>query len=544
MKRSCALILWLVAAASAAGEPPISFTEVTAAAGFDYQHGISGLSPGVAPELSEMARAISGGVAAGDYDGDSWVDLYAVRGDAGPNLLFRNRGDGTFEEVGAAAGVAIDGEIGSGPAFGDADGDGRLDLFIGGVDAMPRLFRNLGAGGFVEIAAPDEHRDTFSAAWADLDRDGDLDLALAHWEHRFSGGCSAPCNGHLWRNDGGGVLSEADLTAGITGFEQDDHTFTPNFADVDNDGWPDLLYASDWNTSRVYSNQGDGTFVDVSDPEVMTDDNGMGAALGDYDNDGDLDWFVTSIHDPIERGGAGRGPGRTGNRLYRNLGDGTFEEVSAAAGVRMGHWGWAACFADFDNDRHLDIFHVNGWFYNPAGGDVWITDPSPLFMSDGDGTFTERAAEVGLADTGLGRGVVCFDYDRDGDLDLFTANHSGPPALYRNDGGNASSFLGVRLRGGGANVHAVGARVYATAGGVTQMREIRMGSNFQSQQPLEVHFGLGDAPAADIEVRWPSGQTEPCGRFAANRFLEFSPGCGNLFADGFESGDLGAWSGP
>lgn len=526
-------LLGLAANAVFGGPSPWTFTEITKEAGFDYEHGF--VVPLTDDQIDD-GRRISGGVAAGDVDGDGWVDLYVERGDIGPNLLFRNRGDGTFEEVGAAAGVAVTGEIGSGPSFGDIDGDGWLDLFVGGIDGVaPRMFRNLGDGTFEEVESLiTSHNNTLSAAWADVDLDGDLDLGLAHWEHILFG-CTAPCDGHLWRNDGPSGFTEADGESDLTGFEND-YTFTPNFADIDGDGWPDLLIAADWLSSRVFLNRGDGTFADVTDDEVITDENGMGAAVGDYDNDGDLDWFVTSIYSqpPVADGT------KSGNRLYRNAGDGTFEEVSEAAGVRIGYWGWGACFGDFDNDGHLDIFHVNGFRTNPTS-DVWLTDPSRLFLSNGDGTFTESSASVGLEDTGQGRGLTCFDFDRDGDLDLFVANNSQAPAFYRNDGGNARNFLNVRLRGDGGNRLAVGARVEVTAEGVTQMREVAAGSNFQSQQPLEVHFGLGDATEAEVRVRWLSGTIHELGTRSANLFLLVHE-TGEVFIDGFESGDASRWS--
>ena len=514
----------------------LTFTEVSKQAGFDYEHGYI-------PGEKLGAKVMSGGVAAGDYDGDGWVDLYIVRGDIGPNLLFRNLGNGTFEEVGEKAGVALTRKAGSGPTFADYDGDGYLDLFLGGLEGTrPSLFRNRGDGSFenltdesgIEIDHP-----TFSAAFGDYDRDGDLDLFLTHWGSRKKGSTH-----HLWRNNGDGSFNDVSVEAGISQSFQGriDRTFTPNFADIDSDGWPDLLIASDYGTSQVFINNRDGTFTNSTTPAI-SDENGMGAAVGDYDNDGDLDWFVSSVFDPV---GKIEGTwGFSGNRLYRNRGDGTFEDATDEAGVRDGLWGWGSCFADFNNDGFLDIFHVNGFIYSPVQevGDSeevpkiylpteginslskrlipqFLNDPSRLFISSGDGGFVERAQELGIDDTGQGRGVVCFDYDRDGDLDIFVANFGESPRLYRNDGGNELNFLNIKLKGPPPNTEAVGARIFLSAGGKTQMREFRSGSNFVSQDPVEAHFGLGGSEVVErIRITWPDGKRKTLRNVAANQFL-------------------------
>ncbi|MCB1056894.1 MAG: CRTAC1 family protein [Acidobacteria bacterium] len=497
---------WVVSARA-----EVHFTDVTEAAGLSYEHGYT-------IDFPFDTQIIAGGVAAGDYDGDGWVDLYAVRGDIGANLLFRNRGDGSFEEVGEAAGVAITGEQGSGPTFADVDGDGDLDLVIGGIRGTPiRLFANRGDGSFEEVTASSglfAHRNTFSAAFGDFDRDGDLDLFLSHW------GLSGDTE-HLWRNDGGGVFEDVGQGLGVgPAYRIRDYTFCPNFADVDDDGWPDLLVTGDFGTSKVFRNLGGSGFVETTGPEI-TDENGMGAAVADYDNDGDLDWFVSSIWDPS--GEPAGNWGTSGNRLYRNRGDGSFEDVTASAGVRLGYWGWGSCFADLDNDGWLDLFHVNGFFLERVP--FFNEDPSRLFMSRGDGSFEERSVAAGLDDRGQGRGVVCFDYDRDGDVDLFVANNRGPARLYRNDGGDANRSMEVRLRGRGGNTQGIGARIWLTTGGLTQMRELRAGCNFESQDPAVAHFGLGEATEVDeLRVRWPDGDEEVVRNVPATRFLELVEG--------------------
>jgi len=521
LDRDCDLFDDGVADATCATPTPADawlFEDVTTAAGIDYVHAYD--DQAYAGPTFDRA-IIAGGVAAGDYDGDGWIDLYAVGGPDATNHLLRNLGDGTFEDVADAAGVALAGTFGSGPTFADYDGDGHLDLLVGGVNGTStRLLRNLGDGTFADVTAQmglDLDYDTLSAAFGDYDRDGDLDLYLAHWQHSIVG------SERLWRNDGDAGFHDVTVAAGVgdaRGLFGLDWSFTPNFADLDSDGWPDLAIAGDFGGSLVFLNDGDGTFRNAT-TEVIDDENGMGAALGDYDGDGDLDWFVSSIWDP--NGQIEGNWGASGNRLYRNLGDGTFEDATDEAGLRRGYWGWGSCMADFDLDGTLDVFHVNGFRTNSAV--EYFTDPARLFIARGDGTFAERSADLGLEERGQGRGVACFDYDGDGDVDLFVANNHEAPHLWRNRAEVLGHhFLSVRLRSTlagseGTNTAGIGARVLVTAGGATQMRELRAGSNFTSQDPPVAHFGLGTATVVDeLRVIWPDGaetvtNDEPVDRF-------------------------------
>ncbi|MCZ6684583.1 MAG: CRTAC1 family protein, partial [Candidatus Dadabacteria bacterium] len=505
---------------SGQSEANIRFTNVTTQAGLSYAHGFTAGGPSGEPQL------ISGGVALGDYDGDGWVDLYVVRGTIGPNLLFRNLGNGSFQEVGQSAGLDLSGTIGSGPTFADFSGDGLLDLFIGGLSPTGvSFFLNNGNGTFsnitagaLETAVFSDH--TYSAAFGDYDHDNDLDLFMTHW-----GSLTVKVDGtseHLWRNNGDNTFTDVSIASGIAQTYQGDRdwTFTPNFADINNDGHPDILIAADFGTSQVFINQTDGTFVNTTDSDVITDENGMGAAIGDYDNDGDLDWFVSSIYDPNMVAEANWGI--SGNRLYRNNGDGTFEDVTLAAGVEQGFWGWGSCFADFDNDGNLDLVHVNGFGFseNPITAE-FFKDPTRLWISNGDGTFTERALELGLDDTGQGRGIVCFDYDKDGDIDIFIANNNQSPKLFRNDGGNTNNFLNIKLNGLSPNTEGVGARITITINNQNQMRELRVGSNFVSQNPVRAHFGLGNAELVNqVQVDWADGETTVLQNVSSNQFLE------------------------
>lgn len=514
MKPCSLLLAVLLISTQYAIAAPWKFVDVTQQAGFNYQHGM--IDP-IKNNLKSRILHMTGGVAAGDYDGDGWVDLYVVRGDIGPNLLFRNKGNGTFEERSVKAGLVSEkGAVSSGPTFADFTGDGLLDLFVGGAGkTTPQLFRNRGNGTF-ENMTPEygisDIENSYSAAFGDYDRDGDLDLYVSHWS--FSNNFD---RNYLFANEGQGEFKDASVSAGLIHLIFAD--FTGNFADVNDDGWPDLLVAADFEHTKLFLNNQDGTFRDATDMKVITDENGMGAAIGDYDNDGDLDWFVTSILDArkiyaeemYKSEKDTYRVGKSGNRLYRNRGDGSFEDVTELAGVRDGGWGWGSCFADFNNDGNLDLFHVNGFLLDEAERDsessIFVDDPVRMFISNGDGTFTEQSAALGLDDTSQGRGVSCFDYDRDGDIDIFIANFDAPPRLYRNDGGNRQHYLGVSLKGDPPNTEAIGARIYLTANGITQTRELRVGSNFESQNPVDAHFGLGDAKIVNkLRVVWPNGK--------------------------------------
>ena len=477
-----------------------------------------------------MPDRFGGGLAAADIDDDNDIDLYLVAGDGVPNQLYRNDGGLQFSEIAGQVGLDMV-HKGSGPAFGDIDGDGDLDVFVGAVrnDSFYLMrqdngvFVDVTATSGISIAAPN----TLSASFGDYDGDGDLDLVLSHW-----GGPENPDTETLWENNGDGTFFSASIPSGIASQlltpalnapanSLEDYTFSPMFTDLDNDGHQDLVFAADFQTSQAFMNNGDGTFQITTDRAVVDDDSGMGTAVGDYDNDGDMDWFVTAIWDdpsPTE-------PYR-GNRLYRNNGDGSFENVSAAAGIEDGGWGWGACMQDFDNDGDLDIFHVNGFdasFVDPK----FLDDQVRYFESQGDGTFIERASQVGLDSTGQGRGVACVDFDRDGDIDVFISNNehdADTDNFYRNDLGRDNNFLGIRLSGCGVNTACIGARLEMNNGGRIQVREIRAGNNFVSQNPAEVHFGLGAVDAVDVVVRWPDGSQRTYPQVAANQYVEFSPG--------------------
>jgi hypothetical protein len=286
-----------------------------------------------------------------------------------------------------------------------------------------------------------------------------------------------------------------------------DYTFTPTFARISDDYWPDIAIATDYSGSQLLiSNGASRTFFDATNSAVHSVQYGMGSALGDYDSDGDLDWFVSAFFGTTVGGDV-----QTGNRLFRNPGGdfsvNQFVNATAEARVADGGWGWGACFLDIDNDADLDLYHTNGWAPR-LYPDELSRDFSVAFVSNGSGVFSNQAYPLGLDDEQNGRGVVCADLDNDGDIDILqlTNKTRNSAALWENVSAAAGrNFLRVQLIGLPPNTEAAGARVFATIGSRTQMREIMIGSNYTSQNPTLQVFGLGTATQVDqLRVEWPA----------------------------------------
>ena len=273
-----------------------------------------------------------------------------------------------------------------------------------------------------------------------------------------------------------------------------------------------MAITGDFKTSQVFWNNGDGTFTDGTVAAgVGADEDGMGTSIGDYDGDGRMDWFISALVDV---------PGQdshAGNFLYRNNGDRTFTDRTDAAGVRNSGWSWGTTFLDQDNDRDLDLFVTNGWDPN-------IGDQSHVYQND-NGVFTDVSAAAGVTDDKLGRGLLTFDYDNDGDLDVFIVNHGAAPILYRNDGGNDNHWLEIKVQGTDSNRDGIGAFITidpdANVVGDEIVREINAGSNFLSQNDSAAHIGLGpDSQAIDlITIEWPSGSVQSLSHVQPNQIL-------------------------
>ncbi len=493
-----------------------SFTDVTAAAGITASHTIN-------DDLYNLATmqplAFSGGAAAADIDNDCWPEIYYMTGPHTPDILYKNDSDGSFSDISDSWKITHV-ELGTGAAFADIDGDGDQDLITTKL-LLPELSSIAeqveGVHGPEAMTIYKNDTDQFSlwldhgiqssaASWsialADVDADEDLDVLTTHWR------LAAPKTNHFWRNTDAGFIA-SNNTAGLTGIIGNrDHTWTGLFADINGDFFPDILMAADFEDSQVYINNGVGGFNNVTTQSQITDQNAMGAAVIDYDNDGDLDWFVSSIWDPAGDQGL-ENWGVIGNKLYQNN-NGQLTDVTQQAGVAEGNWGWGACFADFNNDSWPDIFHVNGFAIRHLGLDELTTNfaraQSRLFISNRDGSFNEQSTEWGITDTKTGRAAICFDYDRDGDIDIFVTNNTDRPILYRNNSRSLENthFINIRLLGLGKNTQAIGAKVYVTANGVTQLQEVKAGGGFLSSSPSALHFGLGGDTVVDtITIEWP-----------------------------------------
>lgn len=510
---------------------PPAVTQSTMPTQFEEQSILRGIvyASGYSNDMNAMVRQFAGGGAVGDVDADGDLDIFIVPGNTGPNLLYLNQSGAGFTEDAAGAGLAYTKSATetyrqSGPVFADMDGDADLDLFLGGLEGDPsQIFRNDGAGKFTDVTAGTgidrmSSPYTISAAFGDYDGDGDLDLAMAHWGTPRSQ--TAPGETEtLWRNDttGGSILFTAvsatlgisdalglNLSSGVLG-EDHDYTFAPGFADIDGDGDQDLLSVSDFGGSRVLRNDG-AVFTDITDPTVITDTNGMGAAIGDYDGDGDMDWFVSSID---------------GNRLYQNVG-GTFAYPSEASDVENGGWGWGSCFADFNADGLLDIYQTNGWDTgNDPSTQLYLDDPSYLWTQNADGSFEDMAPESNMRDIEQGRGVICDDFDGDGDVDalLLTLDAQQAALLWTNQLSDAKT-LTVKLAGKAPNTFGVGAIISATIGTDTQTRLVGVNSNFISHNSTQQYFGFADQESVEtVRVEWPDGAVTSLSDVATGQIL-------------------------
>jgi hypothetical protein len=295
------------------------------------------------------------------------------------------------------------------------------------------------------------------------------------------------------------------------------YRFSPRFVDLDRDGHQDLAIASDFRTSQLFWNNGDGTFTDGTLPaNVGTDNNGMGSTFGDYDGDGDLDWFITNITPDPNVGG----PFGGWNRLFRYDGNRQFTDVTQQAGVRDSRWSWGTTFFDYDNDGDLDLIATNG--FTGAG---WVDDRTFLWQNN-NGVYTDVSDAAGITDTLQGRGLVHLDYDNDGDLDIVIVNNGEAPILYRNDGGNANDHLRLNLEGTASNRDAIGAFITVipdlAAPTHRMVWEIDGGSSFLSSNERTAHFGLGqsDGTVDLVMIAWPCGLTTQYRSLAANQTVD------------------------
>jgi hypothetical protein len=546
------VILWSLALTlSTAGPFSIRFEDRTAASGIEWQHQTGGSG------RRYIVETFGGGAIVLDYDIDGLPDLLFINGGplpghAGPrprHALYRNRGDGTFDEVTEAAGITAP-EYGMGGAAADLDNDGDVDLYLTGF-GPDVLYRNNGDGSFTDATADSGLGDpgwSTSAAWVDLDGDGFLDLYVARYldftmeNHKrcTSGtkGIEAFCHPQeydgvldlLYRNLGDGRMAAVDLA---TAHGRDDGRgkgLGVVAGDFDRDGDPDLHVANDTTRNFLYRNDGDGRLVEiglvagVGYNEEGLPEAGMGTDWGDFDRNGLLDLVVTNFD--FER-----------NTVYRNLGGGLFMDYTSAVG--LGHLsltelGFGCDWADFDNDGWVDLVVTNGHILDNIAEiqtNLSHTEPAQLFHNV-RGKLQDRSDSVGsaLRRPRVGRGLATLDYDGDGDLDLALANNGGPAELLSNQGGNRSGWVALDLIGVRSNRGGVGARLEAELEGLPWVEEVRAGSSYLSQNELAVFVGLGESLEVDLTVQWPSGASEELKGLAARRRYWVKEGSGVLGA--------------
>ncbi|MDZ7266873.1 MAG: FG-GAP-like repeat-containing protein [candidate division KSB1 bacterium] len=432
------------------------------------------------------------GASFGDYDGDGRPDIYAITY-AANNLLYRNNGNGTFTDIAAAAGVQDPAGRDRGMASADYDNDGDLDIYIMTGSSRSILYRNNGNNTFSEVtqaAGVNMTGQGQGVAWGDYDNDGLLDLFVTQ---TVEDNC-------LFRQNPDHTFSDVTLSAGIGSYSE---SLQPVFFDVDLDGDLDLFVTrKELQPNLLYLNNGNGTFTEQAAAWgiAASTPHSQGAAVGDYDRDGDFDVYVCSYDSP--------------NLLFRNNGR-SFTEVAASAGVSVGAAGnRGALFADFDDDGWLDLY-------------VTRNDDNRLFRNNGDGTFSDVSAAAGVNDFNRGYSPSCADYDGDGDLDIFFTNTGQNSVLYRNDG-PLHHWLQIDPVGGSSNRDGVGARLTAWSGGQKQVHMVIAGQAYLcTGSDLTVHFGLGASLRVDsLIIQWPAGIEDRHYNIAADQKLVLREGEG------------------
>jgi tetratricopeptide (TPR) repeat protein len=473
----------------------------------------------IAPRLGIDKRDGVGPSAWGDFDGDGDYDLFVTGADS-YGALYRNDGD-VFTDVSRESGL-FHVHSGFSATFADYDSDGWPDLHIGRdgwSGPMPNsLYRNNGDGTFSEVteqAGLANPGSSFVCTWSDVDRDGDIDLAVANG---ITGGGDTNT---LYRNNGDGTFTDITRQAGLAE-PSGTRTIGLAFGDYDLDGWPDMFVSGFTTRNRLYRNRGDGTFDEVAEQVGVAGDGGRRAGyvafFFDYDNDLDLDILHTMLApwNQVLRGlsdGYASLPAAERKemllncpKLYRNEGDGTFTEVGELAGFIHPIGIMGAAVADLDNDGYLDVYFGTG---NPA---IERMEPDRFYHNNGDGTFTDVTFAAGLGNLGKGHGITFIDLDGDGDLEIyapeggFVHGDAWPNAFYvnRNDPGN--HWLHVNLEGRESNREALDAKLLVSAGTLRLLREVHNGEGFGSSNTPTVELGLGRATQVDrLEVRWPSG---------------------------------------
>jgi hypothetical protein len=518
-------------------KPLAYFTDIAKEAGLTMMNVFGGVDT-----KKYIIETTGTGVAIFDYDNDGWPDIFIVNGTqlegfpAGKvptNHLYHNNHDGTFTDATKRAGLSRTG-WGQGVCVGDYDNDGWEDLYVT-YYGKNVLYHNNGNGTFTDVSDKAGVAGSGKAwgtgcAFVDYDRDGHLDLMVANYvDFDLS---SAPTPGErssciwkgvpvmcgprglpgskniLYHNRGDGTFEDVTTKAHIDQ-TSGHYAFSVTTLDFDDDGWPDIFVACDSTPSILYHNNRDGTFTDVAITAgaAFNEDGraqaGMGSTVADYNGDGRLDIFKTNFSDDTAT-------------LYRNNGDGTFDDVTYPAGLGLNtqYLGWGTMFLDFDNDGWPDLLLVNGHVYPEVDSQHLgsnFQEPRILYHNNGDGKFTDISASSGPGITKAmsSRGLAIGDLWNDGRMSAVVSNMNAPPSLVVNQVRAANHWAAFRAIGTKSNRDGIGARIRVRAGGRTLIDEVRSGSSFDSNNDMRVHFGLGAAAKIDwVEVRWPSGLLE------------------------------------
>jgi hypothetical protein len=545
---SCLLLLTASVALSLSSPAGIQFTDVAKTAGIRFTH-YKG-SRGISTILEEAGP----GVCVADFDGDGFQDIYFVNGRdlykegvEVRNALYRNNGDGTFSDVTEKAGVPGN-AYGLGCIWGDYDNDGHPDLYVTQY-GKNILYRNNGDGTFTDVTQKAHVDGTdfgtmfhTGATFFDYDRDGYLDLYVGGYVE-FGPGSQRTCiigsnvrasclpaaykgtPAVLYHNNRDGTFTNVTKAAKI--FQPNGKNLSVAAADYDNDGWPDLFVANDGIDVYLYHNEHNGTFKEVAlttGIALTANGNAMAAmcmSLGDYDNDGLLDLYISDFQGASDH-------------IWHNDGQGFLEEVSERAGLTTATQGvlsFGGGFFDYDNDGRLDLFIANGHVYEgveKTAPNIHYKQINSLFHNDGNGRFSDVTAISGTGFTTphVGRGAAFGDFDNDGYEDIVVANNGDTPLLLHNNGAaTGNHFVNLKLIGTRSNRDGMGARIRLTSGGISQIREVSGGGSYLSQSDLRAHFGLGRQTRIDgIEISWPSGLRQSLKGIEADRFYVVEEG--------------------